>query len=176
MSYHRGDGGLGMILGFGTMSEYVGAWVERGGEAEGTEWSKGRTEIIISTKELLAQRYLWCIEEFLANFIPSDRCDKWKSKLSVDGQFYVHDVRHLIDQKITMEKNIPIVWNNLVPFKVGCFIWRAGIDRISSSFALVKRGINVHNRGSHFCSHCVEDTDHLLVNCIFAKEVLDWMF
>ncbi|KAL7611670.1 hypothetical protein Lser_V15G08039 [Lactuca serriola] len=97
--------------------------------------------------------------------------DSWKSKLSSDGQFYVRDIRKLIDSKVTVRTNSTTVWVNLVPLKIICFVWRASLDDIPSSMALSRRGVCVDSTRCLFCINGVDDTDHLLIACDLAKEV-----
>lgn len=48
--------------------------------------------------------------------------DTWRSKLSSDGSFYVHDLRYLINLKVTHLVQNPTVWISLVPTNVICFV------------------------------------------------------
>ena len=100
----------------------------------------------------------------------------WKSKMSADGNFYVHDFRALIDSKLTVPLYNPTVWLKLVPIKVTIFVWRTCIDRIPSAMALVQRGINVPNKACQFCVAENEETDHFLVGCPVTEEALRWIF
>lgn len=71
-----------------------------------------------------------------------------------------------------------MVWSNVIPIKVSCFIWRDVQDRIPTAMALEKRGIMVN---SLLCSACIgshECTDHVLMECPFAtvirNNILSW--
>ncbi|CAI9271450.1 unnamed protein product [Lactuca saligna] len=94
----------------------------------------------------------------------------------MDGRFYVHDVRKLINSKVTIGLNNHMTWTHLVPIKVNCFIWRANMDRITSSAAIVKRVVRVVSTVCQLCNVEIEGMDHLLTICGFAKEVFKWIF
>ena len=85
--------------------------------------------------------------------------DSWRSKLSSDGKFYVHDIRKLVDSKITAGLTNPTIWLSLVPIKVNCFVWRASIDRIPSAIALARRGINMNTTTCRLCPNGIEEVD-----------------
>ncbi|KAJ0548259.1 putative reverse transcriptase zinc-binding domain-containing protein [Helianthus annuus] len=59
-------------------------------------------------------------------------------------------------------------WNKWVPSKCNIFVWRAVLNRIPTSNALIRRGIMV---GDGFCPLCKSDyesVDHLFTACLFA--------
>ncbi|KAL4558843.1 hypothetical protein LXL04_037046 [Taraxacum kok-saghyz] len=102
----------------------------------------------------------------------SDGTDSWVSLLSPDGSFAVRDFRSLIDSALTVAVDHPVVWIHIVPIKVICFIWRACLDRIPTSSALALRGVHFSSIDCPFCGNKPEETNHLLVDCSFSKEVL----
>ncbi|CAH1440647.1 unnamed protein product [Lactuca virosa] len=67
-------------------------------------------------------------------------------------------------------------WIREVPIKVVCFIWRAWLGKIPTKLALVKRGVSVGDIKCSLCDDWEEDSDHVLVGCEYAKEVLSWIF
>nr|KAJ0202147.1 hypothetical protein LSAT_V11C600327540 [Lactuca sativa] len=68
--------------------------------------------------------------------------DYWSCRLNADGMYSVCSLRKIVD---SMYGNVPdtsdMVWSNVIPIKVSCFIWRAVQDRIPTALALEKRGI-----------------------------------
>nr|KAJ0227813.1 hypothetical protein LSAT_V11C100042030 [Lactuca sativa] len=89
--------------------------------------------------------------------------------------FYIISLTGLriIDSKITCAVDNPIIWTNEVPRKVTGFAWRACMDRIFSAVALSLRGVSIPT-SCNFCSNGLDSTDHILIGCSFATEVLQW--
>ncbi|KAL4592668.1 hypothetical protein LXL04_005671 [Taraxacum kok-saghyz] len=114
--------------------------------------------------------------DLLEGFSGSSQPDSWRFKLSGDGVFQVRELRALIDARTCVSCTNPIVWLHLVPLKVSCFVWRACLNWIPTVNELVIRGINILDRRCRFCMTETEDSNHLLVGCEFAKEVLTWLF
>ncbi|CAI9299170.1 unnamed protein product [Lactuca saligna] len=69
-----------------------------------------------------------------------------------------------------------MVWINLVPSKVGCFVWRACLNRILTLVVLAKRRLNVPSTSCQLCNNGDDDTNHVLVKCPSLKTALDWIF
>ncbi|KAL7607598.1 hypothetical protein Lser_V15G19622 [Lactuca serriola] len=71
--------------------------------------------------------------------------DYWSCRLNADGRYSVCSLKKIVD---SMYGNVPdtldMVWSNVIPIKVSCFIWRAVQDRIPTALALEKRGIMVN--------------------------------
>lgn len=86
--------------------------------------------------------------------------------LSIHGNFYVHDLRCLIDSKLIVGVKNPTVWFKLVPLNVISFLWRASMDHIPSAVVLSRRGINTPSTSSCLFPNGDDSTDHLLVNCV----------
>jgi hypothetical protein len=65
------------------------------------------------------------------------------------------------------------LWRNDVPSKVCVFGWRLLLQRLPTRAALNRRGvlINPHELSCIFCSHQIEDSDHLFFSCLFCKGV-----
>nr|KAJ0209201.1 hypothetical protein LSAT_V11C400165610 [Lactuca sativa] len=94
------------------------------------------------------------------------------SILSHDGNFYVRDLRSLIDFLVSKSMLNVIIWLQIVPLKVIGFIWRACINRIPTDVALVRRGVSIQNMGCSWCDMRSKDSKHIFVGCAFAQEVL----
>lgn len=52
-----------------------------------------------------------------------------------------------------------------------CFIWRIKKRGIPTKAGLIRRGINIPSSICELCGNGLEDGDHLLVGCDFAKKV-----
>ena len=104
--------------------------------------------------------------------------DTWNAELSADGKFYVHDVRNLMDSFLTKQMENDVIWLNLIPLKINCFIWRAIIGRIPTATALGRRGIRVIDNSCPWCNEGLDEANHCLIGCNFSTEVLkkimDW--
>ena len=116
------------------------------------------------------------LEEMVAGTQLSSRKDVWISKLSMDGKFYVRDLRSIINARLTRFEINPTVWTHLVPSKAACFVWRACQDRIPTKAALARRGMQFLNLDCHLCGSGLEDSNHVIVNCLYLKETLDWLW
>lgn len=68
------------------------------------------------------------------------------------------------------------VWIKEVPIKVKCFVWREKMGRILTALAISRCIINLSSTVCCQCGETEETTDHVLVRCLFAKEVLEWIF
>lgn len=65
---------------------------------------------------------------------------------------------------------------HIARLKVIGFVWSACLDRIPSTLALARKGIHISSLNCYFCSTGVDESNHLLVGCHFANEVLRWIF
>ncbi|XP_071712769.1 uncharacterized protein [Rutidosis leptorrhynchoides] len=63
--------------------------------------------------------------------------------------------------------------NNLIPSKLGIFIWRAKLKRLPVLIELEKRGIDLNSVRFPTCDDGIESIDHSLVLCKHAFEVWD---
>lgn len=111
------------------------------------------------------------LKEIVESYSFSDGSDSWNSKLSADESFYVHDCRTLIDSKVTTLMYNPTKWIRLVLLKVMMSVWRACIDRIPSAVMLSRMGISLPSTSCQFCVLEIDEADHFLVWCPFAKYV-----
>ncbi|XP_071687592.1 uncharacterized protein [Rutidosis leptorrhynchoides] len=66
--------------------------------------------------------------------------------------------------------------NNLIPQKIGIFIWRALLRRIPVRVELNKRGIDLASLRCPVCDDDIETVDHILLNCSFAKDIWDRLY
>ncbi|CAI9283588.1 unnamed protein product [Lactuca saligna] len=66
-------------------------------------------------------------------------------------------------------------WVKEIPIKVNTFIWQAKQNRIPTSVNLSKRRVNVQSTICCQCGEEEETTDHVLIQCSFAKSVMEWI-
>ncbi|KAL4567888.1 hypothetical protein LXL04_023484 [Taraxacum kok-saghyz] len=94
--------------------------------------------------------------------------------LSNDGRYTVSALRTLIDsrQNVTVTPN-QVNWLRSVPSKILCFVWRAAMGRIPTAVALRKRGMTDIITSCSACIDGEEDSDHILANCNFSREVIN---
>lgn len=102
--------------------------------------------------------------------------DMWKSRLSADGNFYVHDLWILFYFKLTVLLRNPTIWLKVVPVKVISFVWRTCLDRIPSAVVLSHRSISVSNCSCQVCDVSINDTNHILLDCPFVAATLRRIF
>ena len=106
----------------------------------------------------------------------STETDIWKSKLSPNGNFSIHDLHGIIDSKLTVPMPNLTIWLRLVPLKIIVFVWRACIDRLPSVVALARRGISVSNISCQFCNVGIDDSNHFFLTCTQVEDSLRWIF
>ncbi|CAH1444977.1 unnamed protein product [Lactuca virosa] len=96
----------------------------------------------------------------------------WRCGLTPDGSFTVNALRSRWDYRTPLT-NKNFHWIKEIPLKVSCFIWRAQWGRIPTAKELVKRGVNMENLTCQMCNVKEETADHILVDCAYAKKVME---
>ncbi|XP_071708942.1 uncharacterized protein [Rutidosis leptorrhynchoides] len=66
--------------------------------------------------------------------------------------------------------------NNLIPQKIGIFVWRVMKGRIPVKVELDKTGIDLDTLLCPMCNDIVESVNHAILECKHAKEVWDGVF
>nr|KAJ0204559.1 hypothetical protein LSAT_V11C500290840 [Lactuca sativa] len=69
--------------------------------------------------------------------------------------------------------NIKFHWIKEIPLKVSCFIWRAHLGKIPTAKELVKSRVSMENLTCQMCNEKEESVDHILVDCAYAKKVME---
>ncbi|XP_071709126.1 uncharacterized protein [Rutidosis leptorrhynchoides] len=121
--------------------------------------------------------------EELSNLISAfvfncDKEDSWRCNLQPNGKFTTSTLRNLIDEKILPPSTLhaETMLNNLIPKKIGLFIWRASIKRLPVRIELDKWGIDLDSLRCPTCNNDVKSVEHVLLKCPFAKDVWDRTF
>ncbi|XP_071703971.1 uncharacterized protein [Rutidosis leptorrhynchoides] len=79
----------------------------------------------------------------------------------------------IIDDKLILREttNSATIRNNLVPQKIGIFVWRLLRKRIAVKEELDRRGIDLDSLLCPICNDAVESVDHAIISCKYAQEV-----
>lgn len=118
---------------------------------------------------------LHSIVTMLGSFQLQDSNDGWKYGITTDGEFQVAALRKIIDKPQSRVMMDRVKWIREVPIKVTGFIWRAMQKRIPSLCALRDRGLDLDSVMCSYCLADVEDSDHILLSCLFARAFWDWV-
>ncbi|XP_071728124.1 uncharacterized protein [Rutidosis leptorrhynchoides] len=97
----------------------------------------------------------------------------WKWVLYNSGFYNTRCVSSKINEESLPRNNNPseTMRNNLLPQKVGIFVWRVAHERIPVRVELDKRGIDLDSLLCPLCNNVVESVDHAIISCSFAKEM-----
>ncbi|XP_023732085.1 uncharacterized protein LOC111879884 [Lactuca sativa] len=99
---------------------------------------------------------------------------KWTCPLSSNGNYQVNTLRRKLDSCSSVDIG-RFEWVKEIPIKVSTFIWRAKQERIPTSVALSKRGVNVTSTMCYHCGEVEETSDHMLIQCSYAKTIMKWI-
>ena len=121
----------------------------------------------------------WELEEMIRflktlddqNFRPMGE-DKLLLKNAKEKGFTVKIMYKSFDTSPAVEFPYRLVWNPVVPPKIGVFAWEASWGKVLTMDQLKRRGLTLVNR----CVMCEEDEetiDHLLIHCKCAKMLWD---
>ncbi|XP_071694930.1 uncharacterized protein [Rutidosis leptorrhynchoides] len=109
-------------------------------------------------------------------YVKQDKAtDSWIWNLAGNGLFSTKKLASVIDERIlnygSYANNEDFLKNNLVPFKVAIFIWRALKRRIPVRTELDKRGIDLDSVRCPLCDDDVESIEHSLIFCRYAMDI-----
>ncbi|XP_071695620.1 uncharacterized protein [Rutidosis leptorrhynchoides] len=98
---------------------------------------------------------------------------KWKFSGDKSGSFVTKSMAKAIDDKLLSRESTPsaTIKNNLVPLKVGIFVWRTLTKRIVVKEELDRRGIDLDTLLCPICNDVVESVDHAIYSCKFAQGI-----
>ncbi|XP_071688854.1 uncharacterized protein [Rutidosis leptorrhynchoides] len=105
--------------------------------------------------------------------ISGSGANKWKFSGDKSGSFVTKSMAKTIDDKLISRESNPTetIKNNLVPLKVGIFVWRVLRKRIAVRVELDRRGIDLDTLLCPLCNDVVESVDHAIYSCKSAKDV-----
>ena len=102
---------------------------------------------------------------------PNEHC--WASDFVIDHRFSVRLLHEWIELASHVVCDGSFEWCKVISFKVLCFIWRVRMGKISSAIALKRRDVTVPSIMGGSCNHQEESSDHILLICPSAKEIMD---
>ncbi|XP_071720755.1 uncharacterized protein [Rutidosis leptorrhynchoides] len=136
------------------------------------EWSRGLTGRLNGELDQL-------VSLIRNNAILEEGISTWRFTLGSNGEFSTRCAAAKFDEVIITRNNaslVPTLRNNLIPQKIGIFIWRATRGRLPVRQELDKKGIDLDSLLCPMCNNIVESVDHALVSCKAAKEVWEGVF
>ncbi|XP_071728944.1 uncharacterized protein [Rutidosis leptorrhynchoides] len=97
----------------------------------------------------------------------------WSCTLDNSNTYSSKAMATKIDNIILPRPNVgdATIRNNLIPQKIGIFVWRVLKGRIAVKQELAKRGIYLGNLSCPICNDTPESIDHALFSCKLAHEV-----
>ncbi|XP_071715286.1 uncharacterized protein [Rutidosis leptorrhynchoides] len=113
------------------------------------------------------------IEIIKTSSISGNGESSWKFLGHKSGLFVTKAMAKLIDDKIIPKESnsIATLKNNLVPLKIGIFIWRVLRRRIAVKVELDRRGIDLDTLLCPICDNVVESVDHAIYSCKSAQDI-----
>ncbi|XP_071740729.1 uncharacterized protein [Rutidosis leptorrhynchoides] len=104
--------------------------------------------------------------------------DCWSCSLHSNGLFSTPKLTHLIDEKLlpSVSQDNVTMRNNLLPQKIGLFIWRAIRNHIPIRTELDKRGIDLDSLRCPVCDEETETVEHILPKCSYVSDLWDRVF
>ncbi|XP_071694717.1 uncharacterized protein [Rutidosis leptorrhynchoides] len=105
--------------------------------------------------------------------------DSWQWNLQSNGFFSTSTLTTLIDERLVVQNNsnrVDTVRNNMLPQKIGIFVWRTKLSRIPVRVELDKRGIDLDLVRCPICDRDIETVEHIMLHCPFAKDIWSRVF
>ena len=110
-------------------------------------------------------RFLHTLHEFI--YCPSGE-DKLLLKNDKEKGFSVKSMYKGFDPSPAFEFPYRLIWNPVVPPKIGVFVWEATWGKVLTLDQLKRCGMTLVNR-CFMCEEDEENIDHLLIHCKSAK-------
>ncbi|XP_071727806.1 uncharacterized protein [Rutidosis leptorrhynchoides] len=107
-----------------------------------------------------------------------DKQDEWKWTLTSNGNFTVKSLTSIIYVHFYTGSSSSFVTmrNNLLPKKIGVFVWRAFQKRLPVRNELDKRGIDLDTVRCPLCDGDIETVDHSLLRCNKSLDIWNRIF
>nr|GEW34336.1 RNA-directed DNA polymerase, eukaryota [Tanacetum cinerariifolium] len=106
------------------------------------------------------------------------RGDRWVWDLNGSGDFFVKDVRSMIDDFMLPNDHVATRWIKCIPIKANVFAWKVRHDILATKNNLMLRGISVDSPLCPICSQSNEDVSHIFFCCdlayLVSKRVCRW--
>nr|GFA62949.1 RNA-directed DNA polymerase, eukaryota [Tanacetum cinerariifolium] len=100
------------------------------------------------------------------------KMDRWICDLSGDGEFWVKEVRILLDDLFLSSFFEPTRWVKCVPIKINIFDCRACRDCLPIKSNLARTSVSLESSRCPLCDACEEDIHHVLFRCSLAQLIL----
>ena len=94
--------------------------------------------------------------------------DKILLKNDKEKGFSVKSMYRCFDHSPAIDFPYRLIWNLVVPPKIGVFAWEATLGKVLTLDQLKRRGMSLVNR-CFMCEEDEENIDHLLIHCKRAK-------
>ncbi|XP_071741159.1 uncharacterized protein [Rutidosis leptorrhynchoides] len=109
---------------------------------------------------------------------PNRNIDGWIWVLNNHGKFSTKVLSKLVDNLSLRvgEFGKETIRNNLVPIKLGVFVWRAKLRRLPVRIELDNRGIDIDSVRCPTCDDDIESMEHAFIFCTHASDVWDRVF
>ncbi|KAJ9547496.1 hypothetical protein OSB04_020039 [Centaurea solstitialis] len=115
------------------------------------------------------------LEILLKDVVLRNGVDKWCWEGDSDGEYTVSSLRGIIDGVLNPPNDNMCFWNNWLPLRIKCFMWRLLLNRIPTRTNLSKRGVNTPSLLCPLCNLEEETVDHLFCSCSAVKDLWKWM-
>ncbi|KAI3775666.1 hypothetical protein L1987_45415 [Smallanthus sonchifolius] len=104
--------------------------------------------------------------------------DRWFWYQGSSVEFSIKEVRKWLKGADVPDDNSRFMWCKWIPNKCNIFMWRAGMDRIPTQYALRRRNIYVGDGMCVFCGEVEETSDHLFSACRLVdgvwNDIVSW--
>ncbi|XP_022041986.1 uncharacterized protein LOC110944640 [Helianthus annuus] len=111
--------------------------------------------------------------------IDENKKDVWRWDTKDGASFSTKSVQAEIAVENDTNSEDSLCWNSWAPLKSNYLLWRALKGKVADKISLEKRGIPIRNHMCDRCGYGIEDTNHVFVNCIWARivwwQIVVWM-
>ncbi|GKE61089.1 RNA-directed DNA polymerase, eukaryota [Tanacetum coccineum] len=97
--------------------------------------------------------------------------DRWFYDLNGDGEFWVKDIRLMIDDFFLPKDDVPTRWIKGIPIKGNVFVWKMVLDRLPTRSNLSRRNVVLSSSICPICEESLEDRNHIFFSCSLARDI-----